>query len=175
MADKASGSSTGKGNDNANKHKQLSLQEVLDAVLDSSHETSDDDCLGESSLDESSDNEDDVTIQFIPHDPCFRDSWLLLDPELCRMNEKDNDDVDDDDTDGNDQVQDNVSDLVDNENGNYVMSDNESTVCSGESDSEESFADQNINVASRARGRGGRSGPGRHGRGRQRGRGRGRQ
>ncbi|XP_057314100.1 uncharacterized protein LOC130655366 isoform X3 [Hydractinia symbiolongicarpus] len=67
------------------------------------------------------------------------------------MNEKDNDDVDDDDTDGNDQVQDNVSDLVDNENGNYVMSDNESTVCSGESDSEESVADQNRNVASRAR------------------------
>lgn len=48
MADQPSGSGGGK------ERKKLSLQQVLEAVLDSSEDTSDDECFGDSSLDESS-------------------------------------------------------------------------------------------------------------------------
>ena len=73
MADQPSGSGGEK------ERKKLSLQQVLEAVLDSSEDTSDDECFGDSSLDESSEDEDPIPIKFISDEPCSRDSLLLLD------------------------------------------------------------------------------------------------
>lgn len=63
MANETSGSGSGKNTNKAPKHKKLSLQDLHDAVLDSS---SSDEEFGDSSFDEESESDDDeALIQFV--------------------------------------------------------------------------------------------------------------
>lgn len=71
MADEPSGSGV-------SERKYLTLQEVVEAVLES-EEVSDGELLGDSSLDEGSEDEEDIPSKFISDEPCSRDSMLLLD------------------------------------------------------------------------------------------------
>ena len=74
MADEASGSGARKNTNKASKHKKLSLQDLLDGVLDSS---SSDEEFGDSFFDEESESEsesdDEVPIQFVSGEACSRD------------------------------------------------------------------------------------------------------
>jgi len=79
MADEPSGSGAGNSNNKPAKRNFLSLKEVLDAVFESSEDSSDDECNGNSSLEELSDFDEEPPIQFVPDDPCCRDSILHFD------------------------------------------------------------------------------------------------
>jgi len=83
MADEQGECSGTKNSNNPSRHKNLSLQEVLDAVLDSSEELSDNDSenCGDSSLDEDthSDSDDEIPVQNDAREACDRDIDLLVD------------------------------------------------------------------------------------------------
>ena len=82
MADKSSGCPTENVKDKSVKRTNLTLQEVLDAVLDTEDDISDNDSIGESSFDEMSGSESgegEVPIQYVTEDACYIDSWLHLD------------------------------------------------------------------------------------------------
>lgn len=79
MADKPSGSGAGNNNRTSTNRNFLSLKEVLDAVLDSTEESSDDECDRDSSLEDLSDFDEESHIQFVPTEPCYRDSRLYFD------------------------------------------------------------------------------------------------
>lgn len=65
MADEPSGSGVGKSVNKVCKSRNLRLNEILEAVLDSEEEISDCECFGDSSLDESSDEEESIPLQFV--------------------------------------------------------------------------------------------------------------
>ena len=84
MADKPSGSRSENMKDKPSKRRCLTLQEVLDAVLDDDNELSHDDILGGSSFDETSGSESDeggeMPIQNVASEDAFyTDSSLHLD------------------------------------------------------------------------------------------------
>ena len=82
---KPSGSGAGNSNNKLDKRGYLSLEEVLNAVLESSEDSSDDECNnGNSSLEELSDFDDEALIEFVSNtpDPCFRDSRLYFDVSI---------------------------------------------------------------------------------------------
>ena len=80
----ASGSRTDQNDSKTNKNtdirRKLTVQNILDAVLES-----DGDSLDELSEDFTSDDqsEDDVYLQHDNRDPCFRDSVLFHDVSAC--------------------------------------------------------------------------------------------
>ena len=85
MADQASGSGASCSHSTARKHTKLSLQDVLDAVLDSSNESSDSEFADDSSMEEFSDEEEEVPLEFVSGEPCERSSWLLLDVSFITL------------------------------------------------------------------------------------------